>query len=81
MRERDRAAAEMEPIVFRDVHPLYAIADIRGSSTQRAAAIQADLLTQLGSPATCCAPPTRSRPLPILDQLTHRIDGSPPRSR
>ena len=37
---------EMEPIVFRDVHPLYAIADIRGSSTQRSWSIQADLLAQ-----------------------------------
>ena len=40
---------EMEPIVFRDVHPLYAVSDIRGSSTHRAWAIQADLLTQLGA--------------------------------
>ena len=46
---RPRAdSGEMEPIVFRDVHPLYAVSDIRGSSTHRAWAIQADLLTQLG---------------------------------
>jgi hypothetical protein len=40
-------SSEMEPIVFSDVYPLYAIADIRGSSTQRSSAIQADLLAQL----------------------------------
>ena len=40
----DGAPAEIEPIVFREVYPLYALADIRGSSTQRAWAIQADAL-------------------------------------
>ena len=42
------AGSEMEPIVFRDVHPLYALSDIRGSSNHRAWAIQGDLLAQLG---------------------------------
>ncbi|MBI3635257.1 MAG: GAF domain-containing protein, partial [Candidatus Rokubacteria bacterium] len=37
---------ELEPIVFDNVYPLYGLADIRGSSTHRARAIQADLLTQ-----------------------------------
>jgi len=37
----------MEPIVFSDVYPLYALSDIRGSSTLRADAIRTDLLTQL----------------------------------
>ena len=46
-RAGDPAAAELEPIVFNDVYPLYALSDIRGSSTQRARAIQADLLAQL----------------------------------
>ena len=41
------AAAEMEPIAFKDVYPLYGLADIRGASAQRGVAIQADLLTQL----------------------------------
>ena len=42
------AGVEIEPIVFERIHPLYALSDIRGSSTQRSLAIQADLLTQLG---------------------------------
>jgi hypothetical protein len=66
---------EMEPIVFRDVHPLYAVSDIRGSSTHRAWAIQADLLTQLGLARDVLRAAHRARPLPILDQLTHRVDG------
>ena len=65
---------EMEPIVFREVHPLYAIADIRGSSTQRAWAIQADLLAQLALARDVLRAAHDARPLPILDQLTHRID-------
>src|SRR5262249_53684879 len=49
-RQRRTASAvtELEPIVFEGVYPLYGLADIRGSSTQRAYAIQSDLLTQLG---------------------------------
>lgn len=35
-----------EPIGFTDVYPLYGISDIRGSSQERNAAIQQDLLTQ-----------------------------------
>src|SRR5437016_263918 len=38
---------ELEPIVFERIYPLYALSDIRGSSTQRSLAIQTDLLTQL----------------------------------
>jgi hypothetical protein len=67
-------SSEMEPIVFSDVYPLYAIADIRGSSTQRAAGIQADLLAQLALARDVLRAAHDVRPLPILDQLTHRID-------
>jgi hypothetical protein len=67
-------AGEMEPIVFRDIYPLYALADIRGSSTQRAWAIQLDLLTQLGLARDVLIAAYKARPMPILDQLRHRID-------
>ena len=43
--DADDSVVEMEPIVFERIYPLYALADIRGSSTQRSLAIQADLLT------------------------------------
>jgi hypothetical protein len=74
-RENHEAGGEMDPIVFRDVHPLYAVSDIRGSSTHRAWAIQADLLTQLGLARDVLRAAHEARALPILDQLTHRIDG------
>jgi hypothetical protein len=67
---------EIQPIVFRDVHPLYALSDIRGSSTHRAWAIQADLLAQLALAREVIRAAHDARRLPILDQLTHRIDGA-----
>jgi hypothetical protein len=66
---------EIEPIVFREVHPLYALSDIRGSSTHRAWAIQSDLLAQLTLARDVVRAAHDARRLPILDQLAHRIDG------
>jgi hypothetical protein len=73
-RAGDPAAAELEPIVFNEVYPLYALSDIRGSSTQRARAIQADLLTQLRLAREVVASAYEARRLPALDQLCYRID-------
>jgi hypothetical protein len=67
--------AEPEPIVFDGVYPLYAQSDIRGSSTQRNAAIQADLATQLQLARRIIEAAFAARPLPILENLAHRIDG------
>ena len=70
----DGVVGEMEPIVFREVYPLYALADIRGSSTNRAWAIQADLLTQLGLAQRILEAAYRARPMAILDQLRHKVE-------
>ena len=68
-----QGATEMEPIVFNDVYPLYGVSDIRSSSQQRGAAIQADLLEhlQLAQDVLCLA--YGHRPLPILDHAAHHI--------
>jgi hypothetical protein len=66
--------AEMEPIVFPDVYPLYAASDIRGSSTERNLAIQADLVTHLRLAADVVRAAGEARPLPALDALGHRIE-------
>ena len=71
--EGDARAMDIEPIVFRDVYPLYALADIRGSSTHRALAIQADLTAQLGLAREVLDVAHRARPMHILDQLRHRV--------
>jgi len=67
-------AGQIEPIVFREVHPLYALADIRGSSTHRAWAIQSDLLAQLGLAREILQAAHRARPMPILDQIGYKIE-------
>src|SRR5262245_57898741 len=68
------AAAEMEPIAFENVYPLYGLADIRGSSIQRGVAIQADLLTQLRLAADVLRAAREARSLPALDELSYRVD-------
>ncbi|MBI2161108.1 MAG: GAF domain-containing protein [Candidatus Rokubacteria bacterium] len=65
---------ELEPIVFERVYPLYALADIRGSSTQRSLAIQADLLTQLRLAKDVVQAAYAARHLPALDELAYRLD-------
>ena len=75
-RQRRTASAvtEVEPIVFEGVHPLYGLADIRGASTQRGHAIQADLLTQLSLASAVVKAARELRSLPALDELAYRID-------
>ena len=73
-RAGDPAAAELDPIVFQGVYPLYALSDIRGSSTQRARAIQADLLAQLRLARDVVEAAYQARRLPALDQLRYRIE-------
>jgi GAF domain-containing protein len=75
-RQRRTAAAvtELEPIVFEGVYPLYGLADIRGSSTQRGQAIQADLLTQLSLAKAVVQAASEVRSLPALGELAYRID-------
>lgn len=67
-------ATELEPIVFEGVYPLYGLADIRGSSTQRAQAIQADLIAQLRLAKAVVESARDARSLPALDELVYRID-------
>jgi hypothetical protein len=76
--ERERGTAsvvtELEPIVFEGVYPLFGLADIRGSSTQRGRAIQADLLQQLRLASAVIQSASETRPGPALDELAFRIE-------
>jgi hypothetical protein len=67
-------ATELEPIVFRDVYPLYAATDIRGSSVQRNVAVQADLGVHLRLALAVVEAARAARPLPIIDETAYRID-------
>jgi GAF domain-containing protein len=73
-RTGDPAAAEVQPIVFENVHPLYALSDVRGSSTQRSHAIQADLLAHLDLARAVVETAHQARRLPALDHLRYRIE-------
>lgn len=68
------APMDLAPIVFERVHPLYGLADVRGSSTQRAIAIQADLLTQLRLAREVIDTAYATRTLPALGHLRYRLD-------
>ena len=66
-------ASEIEPIAFKDVYPLYAAADIRGSSSERNRAIQADLAKHLQLGFDIIRFAAEAHPLPILEELKGRI--------
>jgi GAF domain-containing protein len=70
----DDSVVEMEPIVFERIYPLYALSDIRGSSTQRSLAIQTDLMTQLRLARDVIRWAQDARPLPGLHELLYRVD-------
>ena len=67
-------APELEPIVFRDIYPLYAATDIRGSSVQRSLAVQADLGVHLRLALDVVEAARAVRPLPVLDEMSYRIE-------
>jgi hypothetical protein len=66
--------AELEPIVFRDVFPLYAATDIRGSSVQRNRAVQEDLGIHLRLALAVIEAARAARALPILDETAYRVE-------
>jgi hypothetical protein len=70
---QQRVVPEMEQIVFEDVYPLYGVSDIRSSSNNRNAAIQADLVAHLRLAQEILRLGYGTRPLPILDELAYHV--------
>jgi hypothetical protein len=70
--QTDRAS-EIEPIIFRDVYPLYGISDIRGSANERNQAIQNDLAQHLDMALDIVLHAVESKPMMILQELAERI--------
>ncbi|RMG13299.1 MAG: GAF domain-containing protein [Cyanobacteria bacterium J055] len=70
--ERQSWGLPPEPIVFKDVYPLYGISDIRGSSGERNRAIQADLLEQCQLGLAILDAVCSARQSPLTEQL--RLD-------
>ena len=73
-RLRQGKSSEMADIVFKDVIPLFAQTDIRGSSEVRVESIQADLTEQLRLAAKIMSLAAEARPWPLLDEYSHRIE-------
>ena len=67
-------ASELEPIIFKDVVPLFAQTDIRGSSDARNRSIQSDLIEQLTLAGNVMNQAVEARNWPLLQEFQYRID-------
>jgi hypothetical protein len=73
-RLRQGKSSEMEPIIFKDVIPLFGQSDIRGSSEARVQSIQADLTDQLTLAGTIMRRAAEVKSWPLVDEFNYRID-------
>ncbi len=73
-RSRIGDSSELEPIIFRDVYPLYGASDVRGSSEARNRAIQSDLLEHLDLALRVVRSASEARDLPILSEVSYRTE-------
>jgi GAF domain-containing protein len=65
--------SEMEPIVFKDVQPLYGDSDIRGSSVARNTAIQEDLSNHLTLANQIILNAAQVKDWPLLQEMAHGV--------
>ncbi len=64
----------VEPIVFKDVIPIYGASDVRGSSVERNNAIQADLRDQLLMVKDVLCIDERLKEVPLVSNLCYKIN-------
>jgi len=64
----------LDEIVFKDVFPLFAQLDVKGSSVARNTAIQKDLSTQLKLAINVLIEACNNEPMPIYDELRFRVN-------
>ncbi|MBI5570026.1 MAG: GAF domain-containing protein [Desulfomonile tiedjei] len=67
-------SSELEPIVFREVYPLYAASDIRGSSEGRNRSIGDDLTEHLSLALDVVRSAWKAKDLPLLEELGYRME-------
>lgn len=72
-REQDPQNAAIDPIVFKDVFPLYGQADIVSSSVKRNQSIQADLLDNLSRVAKILKKGVQLAKYPLLQQMLMKV--------
>lgn len=66
--------SDMEPIIFKEVVPLFGQSDIRGSSEARIQSIQADLTQQLTMAGKVLETARSERAWPLLEEFAFRIE-------
>lgn len=74
-------ASEMDPIVFRDVYPLYGVSDVRGSSFARNRAVAEDLEEHLKLARAVMEAAGRAKPLAVFEEIGHRLRSESERIR
>ncbi len=73
-RLRQGESSDMEPIIFKEVVPLFGQSDIRGSSEARIQSIQADLTRQLTLAGKVLSTAQAERSWPLLQEFAYRIE-------
>ncbi|HEY9046766.1 MAG TPA: GAF domain-containing protein [Ohtaekwangia sp.] len=73
-RRRDDEKATLEEIAFKDVYPLYGLADVRNSSIERNTAIQRDLQQNLKLAKDLLHKIHEAKKLPLLDEVIFKTD-------
>jgi hypothetical protein len=66
--------AQLEDIIFKDVFPLFGLADVRNSSLERNAAIQHDLQENLGLVKALLRQLHDLKKLPLLDEIMYKTE-------
>jgi hypothetical protein len=73
-KRRNGERANLEEIVFKDVYPLFGMADVRNSSLERNTAIQKDLQQNLQLVKELLTQINIERKLPLLDEVTFKTE-------
>ncbi|TRX58469.1 GAF domain-containing protein [Fulvivirga sp. M361] len=66
--------ATLDDITFKEVYPLFGMADIRNSSVERSKAIQQDLMRNLREAKRVISTILEYKKMPILDEINYRVD-------
>jgi hypothetical protein len=74
VRRRGEEKAQLEEIIFKDVYPLFGLADVRNSSIERNSAIQYDLQQNLKMVKDLLLKVNVDKKLPILEEVIFKTD-------
>jgi len=72
--EQGEEEFEKEPIIFKDVYPLYGATDVRSSSQERNKAIKNDLTEQMNIADNILEKANTYKSMPVFNQVRYEID-------